>query len=115
MVSMQGPALESTKNPKAQTLITSCRDRIRYSDKYSDDAYEYRHVILPKELKRLVPNRIMTESEWRSLGVQQSLGWDQYMVHAPEMHVLCFRRAKGQPVAAAPVPTRTGSFRTAYP
>eukprot|EP01064_Diplonema_japonicum_P038637 TRINITY_DN941_c1_g2_i2.p1 TRINITY_DN941_c1_g2~~TRINITY_DN941_c1_g2_i2.p1 ORF type:complete len:110 (+),score=20.64 TRINITY_DN941_c1_g2_i2:64-393(+) len=109
MVTM-GPVLESTKNTKAQTIITSCKDRIRYSDKYTDDTFEYRHVILPKELKKLVPNRIMAESEWRSLGVQQSLGWDHYMVHAPEIYVLCFRRAK-----PSPPPARTGSFRPAYP
>ena len=24
-------------------------DDIEYSDKYTDDAYEYRHVILPKD------------------------------------------------------------------
>ncbi|KAJ9449826.1 Cyclin-dependent kinases regulatory subunit [Diplonema papillatum] len=87
-----GPVLDTTRNPKAQSLINAYKDRIRYSEKYCDDVNEYRHVILPKELKKLVPNRLMTESEWRSLGVQQSLGWEHYMVHAPELHVLCFRR-----------------------
>lgn len=37
--------------------------------------YEYRHVILPKEIAKKVPKgRLLTEHEWRSLGVQQSLG-----------------------------------------
>eukprot|EP01060_Flectonema_neradi_P040218 TRINITY_DN9083_c0_g1_i2.p1 TRINITY_DN9083_c0_g1~~TRINITY_DN9083_c0_g1_i2.p1 ORF type:complete len:106 (+),score=22.60 TRINITY_DN9083_c0_g1_i2:55-372(+) len=79
---------------KEKQLIAAYRERIRYSEKYCDDTHEYRHVILPKELKRLVPNRIMSEAEWRGIGVQQSLGWEHYMVHSPEMHVLCFRRAK---------------------
>ncbi|KDN37068.1 hypothetical protein RSAG8_10421, partial [Rhizoctonia solani AG-8 WAC10335] len=30
-------------------------DRIHYSDRYSDDNYEYRHVILPKPLLKLIP------------------------------------------------------------
>lgn len=34
----------------------------------------------------------MTETEWRNLGVQQSPGWEHYMLHAPEPHVLLFRR-----------------------
>lgn len=37
--------------------------------------YEYRHVILPKEIAKKVPKgRLLTEHEWRHLGVQQSLG-----------------------------------------
>jgi len=28
---------------------------IIYSDKYSDDTYEYRHVILPEEVKNMLP------------------------------------------------------------
>ena len=43
-----------------------------------------RHVILPKELAELVPRtHLMTESEWRNLGVQQSPGWIHYLIHAP--------------------------------
>jgi cyclin-dependent kinase regulatory subunit CKS1 len=30
---------------------------IQYSDKYSDKEYEYRHVILPSEVFKLVPNK----------------------------------------------------------
>ena len=55
------------------------QDRIVYSDRYHDDEYEYRHVILPKELACKVPkDRLMSEAEWRALGVQQSLGWVHY-------------------------------------
>ncbi|KAL1423056.1 hypothetical protein MTO96_021445 [Rhipicephalus appendiculatus] len=42
---------------------------IQYSDKYYDNKYEYRHVILPPELAQSVPkNHLMTETEWRNLG-----------------------------------------------
>lgn len=95
--------------------------RIHYSDRYSDDEYEYRHVILPKQLLKMVPKeyfnpdesgvlRLLTEQEWRGIGITQSLGWEHYEVHgkvicvvasqsilildkAPEPHVLLFRRA----------------------
>ncbi|CAG2058082.1 unnamed protein product, partial [Timema podura] len=44
---------------------------IYYSDKYYDDKYEYRHVVLPKELVKLVPKtHLMSETEWRGIGVQ---------------------------------------------
>lgn len=66
-------------------------DEIEYSDKYMDDYYEYRHVILPKEVyKKLPRSRLLVENvhsifiqEWRSLGVQQSRGWVHYELHRP--------------------------------
>uniref|UniRef100_A0A0K8R643 Cyclin-dependent kinases regulatory subunit n=1 Tax=Ixodes ricinus TaxID=34613 RepID=A0A0K8R643_IXORI len=67
---------------------------IYYSDKYYDDKFEYRHVVLPKEIAKLVPkSRLMSETEWRGIGVQQSHGWVHYMIHEPEPHILLFRRA----------------------
>jgi cyclin-dependent kinase regulatory subunit CKS1 len=43
---------------------------IEYSDKYFDKIYEYRHVILPKEIYKMMPKgRILSENEWRGLGV----------------------------------------------
>ena len=77
-------------------FIFLCRmpnKNIYYSDKYFDDKYEYRHVMLPKDLAKMVPRtHLMSESEWRSLGVQQSQGWVHYMAHEPEPHILLFRR-----------------------
>lgn len=65
-----------------------------YSEKYTDDFYEYRHVSIPKDRIKHVPSdRTMSEAEWRDLGVQQSLGWVHYLLHKPEPHVLLFRRA----------------------
>ncbi|KAJ2786620.1 hypothetical protein GGI15_001367 [Coemansia interrupta] len=71
---------------------------IYYSDRYDDDTHEYRHVSIPERLRRYLPHppRIMSETEWRSLGVQQSAGWVHYMVHEPEPHMLLFKRTKGQ-------------------
>uniref|UniRef100_U5EUG2 Cyclin-dependent kinases regulatory subunit n=1 Tax=Corethrella appendiculata TaxID=1370023 RepID=U5EUG2_9DIPT len=70
---------------------------IYYSEKYCDEKYEYRHVLLPKEIARLVPKtNLMTEAEWRAIGVQQSRGWVHYMIHKPEPHVLLFRRPISQ-------------------
>jgi len=69
---------------------------IMYSEKYDDEAFEYRHVTLPQDLAKLVPrNHLMTETEWRNLGVQQSPGWIHFMFHTPEPHILLFRRPKG--------------------
>jgi hypothetical protein len=66
--------------------------RIHYSDRYNDDEFEYRHVILPKPLLKLIPKqffnpddtgtlRLLTETEWRGIGITQSLGWQHYEVH----------------------------------
>jgi cyclin-dependent kinase regulatory subunit CKS1 len=42
------------------------------------------HVILPAKVARLVPeDRLMTETEWRNIGVTQSRGWIHYMIHRP--------------------------------
>ena len=38
-------------------------DEIEYSDKYMDDYYEYRHVILPRDVYKKGPRgRLLTES-----------------------------------------------------
>ena len=36
----------------------------------------------------------MEDQEWRALGVKQSAGWIHYLIHAPEPHILLFRREK---------------------
>ncbi|PIO58257.1 Cyclin-dependent kinase regulatory subunit [Teladorsagia circumcincta] len=73
--------------------MTTGQNDFYYSNKYEDDEYEYRHVHVTKEVAKLIPkNRLMSETEWRSLGIQQSPGWVHYMIHGPERHVLLFRR-----------------------
>ncbi|KAJ3144690.1 hypothetical protein HDU89_008060 [Geranomyces variabilis] len=75
--------------------IEENRHDIYYSNRYADDVSEYRHVTLPKQIAQYVPQGVlMTDAEWRSLGVQQSAGWEHYMIHAPEPHILLFKREK---------------------
>ena len=90
--------------PSPVFLLTFCLPpeslhtlQIDYSEKYQDGKFEYRHVILPKETaKTSIPkNRTLSDAEWRSLGVQQSRGWEHYACHRPEPHILLFRRPLG--------------------
>lgn len=47
----------------------------------------HRHVVLPKEMVKLVPRtHLLSEQEWRAIGVQQSQGWVHYMIHDPGMY-----------------------------
>lgn len=76
-------------------------DRIQYSDRYHDEVYEYRHVMLPHEprdrhlLKRLNRlNRLLSEDEWRYMGLQMSPGWQHYGGFEPEPFVMLFRRPR---------------------
>lgn len=83
---------------------------ILYSEKYTDDTYEYRHVILPKSVaQRLRRDHLMSEAEWRGIGVQMSRGWIHYMWHNPERHILLYRRLL--PVAESPTPVSTPDQR----
>lgn len=53
------------------------------SHRYSDDEYEYRHVLLPKQMLKLIPDqyldqskktlKLLWEDEWRSMGITQVL------------------------------------------
>jgi cyclin-dependent kinase regulatory subunit CKS1 len=46
-------------------------DSIIYSDRYTDDEYEYRNIILPKtDFKKIKPYTVLKEEEWRKLGIQ---------------------------------------------
>lgn len=97
------------QQPRLLTLSEKARleefqDMIHYSTRYSDDKFEYRHVILPKNMLKVIPRdyfnsetgtlRILMEQEWRGLGITQSLGWEHYETHAPEPHILLFKRNK---------------------
>ena len=56
---------------------------IHHFDFYSSSiAVAGSHVILPKDLAKTLPkNRLLTETEWRGIGVQQSRGWQHYAIH----------------------------------
>ncbi|KAJ3035033.1 hypothetical protein HDV00_004359 [Rhizophlyctis rosea] len=78
-------------------VIELCQ-QVYYSPRYYDDDFEYRHVILPKQMLEYIPSklkgRLLKDEEWRSIGILQSPGWEHYMLHAPEPHVYMFRREK---------------------
>ena len=47
-------------------------------------SFFFRHVIIPRKyVKQLPQNHLMTETEWRNLGIQQSQGWVHYLIHTP--------------------------------
>ena len=103
-----------------------------------------RHVILPKDLAKTLPkSRLLTETEWRGIGVQQSRGWQHYAIHRyvsfkivwlvaqmdshcsilptffvlsrPEPHILLFRRPLGtDPQSGAVVPELLAAAREEY-
>ncbi|KAM0787343.1 hypothetical protein ACM66B_003432 [Microbotryomycetes sp. NB124-2] len=75
--------------------IEKYSDSIFYSARYNDDEFEYRHVILPKALIKYLPSdRLALEDEWRGIGIRQSPGWEHYLRHAPEPHILLFKRER---------------------
>jgi cyclin-dependent kinase regulatory subunit CKS1 len=94
---------------------------IYYSEKTQDETFEYRYlhflhskttltavhqslnvclfdwcrsVSIPHMLVPMLPKntRLLTESEWRAIGIQQSRGWEHFMSYANEPHILPFRR-----------------------
>lgn len=75
---------------------------ITYSDKYQDNYYEYRHVELPQRIAK--PRRLLSDTEWRALGINQSRGWEHYMLWEREPHILCFRRPLGTDPATGKPP-----------
>ncbi|KAI5296352.1 Cyclin-dependent kinases regulatory subunit (Cell division control protein cks1) [Ascosphaera acerosa] len=99
----------SRRNPRPRLLLDKERaqlkefgDQIHYSNRYNDSEYEYRHVQLPKNMLKAIPDdyfdhskgtlKLLWEEEWRGLGITQSLGWEHYEVHEPEPHILLFKR-----------------------
>ena len=49
-----------------------------YSERFVDDHFEYRYVILPRDMASDIKARkdpILSEEEWRGMGIQQSRGW----------------------------------------
>ena len=57
------------------------------------------HVILPKPLLKRIPKsyfdpdepgvlRILSDAEWRGIGITQSLGWEHYEVHGTSPYTL---------------------------
>lgn len=58
------------------------QDKPEYSERFLDDEFEYRYVVLPREMATELKNKkILAEDEWRSMGIQQSRGWAHYGFH----------------------------------
>ncbi|KFH70360.1 hypothetical protein MVEG_03211 [Podila verticillata NRRL 6337] len=90
---------------KRRQYLRQCADDISYGSTYEDAAYEYRNVILPKAMFQWLPRhyfvnletagytlKLLSEPQWRAIGLQMSPGWEHYMQHAPEPHIMPFRR-----------------------
>ncbi|KAK4055940.1 hypothetical protein OIO90_002933 [Microbotryomycetes sp. JL221] len=91
---MSKPKTSYTQEQKRRD-VEKYSDSIFYSARYNDEEFEYRHVILPKGLVKYLPNdRLAQEDEWRGIGIRQSPGWQHYLRHAPEPHILLFKREK---------------------
>jgi hypothetical protein len=42
----------------------------------------YRHVTLSADISKIIPKtHLLTETEWRNIGIQQSPDWEHYMTH----------------------------------
>ncbi|XP_023937807.1 cyclin-dependent kinases regulatory subunit [Bicyclus anynana] len=68
---------------------------LHYSTNYYDPVYEYKDVRVPLTMLKRVPrDRLMTEEEWRRLGIKLEHGWEHYMIYCREPHILLFRRKK---------------------
>jgi len=69
-------------------------NEIEYSETYSDDQYFYRNVRLTKDVFKKIPQKgkIMTEEQWRSLGIKGSKGWQHYCIYHPELSVIMLRK-----------------------
>ncbi|XP_058389800.1 cyclin-dependent kinases regulatory subunit 2-like [Diceros bicornis minor] len=87
------PLLAPRVPPRSAPHHRMAHQQIYCSDKYFDEHCQYRHVMLPRELsKQVLKTHLMSEGDWRRLGVQQGLGWVHYMMHEPEPYILLFRR-----------------------
>ena len=78
-----------------------------YSDKYQDECYEFRHIILAKwqyKIIRDIPG-LISEDIWRNkLGLKVSNGWTNYSRYAGEPHVLLLRRPLGMDLETGIIP-----------
>ena len=79
-------------------MVRDYPSEITYSPTYPDGTYNYRHVTLTrraaKEAWELTHHGkcLLTDPQWRGLGVVQSRGWEHYEIHLREPHILLFRR-----------------------
>ena len=79
-------------------VIKDHHEDIWYINIVSDEIFDYRAVELPFDLIDSIwppfPSRNLTETEWRSIGITQSKGWENYHRPFGERNVLLFRRLR---------------------
>lgn len=73
-------------------LVARCKDNFWYTNISVDSVFEYRSVEVPFEIADRCPNRNLTETEWRSLGITQSKGWENHWRSSSERNIFSFRR-----------------------
>jgi cyclin-dependent kinase regulatory subunit CKS1 len=73
-------------------LVARCKDNFWYINISVDSVFEYRSVEVPFEIADRCPNRNLTETEWRSLGITQSKGWENHWRSSSERNIFLFRR-----------------------
>lgn len=57
-------------------------EEIEYSDKYFDEEFEYRHVLLPRATaSKLEGFKLISEEKCKEFGIKQSRGWIHYGFH----------------------------------
>lgn len=72
----------ATLNCALQMPLSSPPRRRRTCSCIEPSLTRRRHVILPKHVAKNSPKgRLLAETEWRGLGVQQSRGWVHYAIH----------------------------------
>ncbi|GER48823.1 cyclin-dependent kinases regulatory subunit [Striga asiatica] len=92
--------------------------QIQYSEKYFDDIYEYRHVVLPAEVAKLLPkNRLLSEVSfgWHLIHINVDLGLERMACNwgptKPRLGSLCHSPSGATHHAlqeAAQLPTAAG-------
>lgn len=87
------PAHSYSHSSDQHSLLVKYKDQVHLQLMTSKLHYQTvvrcRHVILPPDVAKLVPKtHLMTETEWRNIGVQQSPGWIHYMLHKPGMTLI---------------------------
>ena len=83
--------------PPAASGIRQPGPRSRRHSRSESRPTARRHVILPKHVSKNAPKgRLLSESEWRGLGVQQSRGWVHYAIHR------CAHRPTREPICQMP-------------
>ena len=51
-------------------MLKQLQEKPEYSERYYDDSFEYRYVVLPRELAAELKNKkILSEDEWRGMGI----------------------------------------------